>query len=1056
MSKNKSKKEKGSGLNDLDIEGLDDLNFDDKDFENIGDDRDPEKASVSKEFLKETGKGFLTDLVHETAKKSLPEEYQHNYRDAMDYADFAKETFDSSKSKINKSLARTAKEVKRILPFRIGLLDKFLDKFTADNEAFKTQTEEQLRDVSINANLGSIFDKQLEFQKAIEAKKDAKEEIEGKEKLVTNKLNLDILSSIDSNISNQTAFTLQIAKEYYRKSLELQFKSYFIQADMLKTMKEYYKGFSVQFDSITKNTGLPEFIKLKNTERLQEVVRNQITQDIYKNAFTNSDYIKSIKKKMSGVIGEKVATITDTLDQVADSLSMINDTTEGTGIGKGGLIASLLGSLAGSTLGEKLASKISPKFKDKLKDNKQINTGANYLSTLADSPSTFFKVAREKVGKMNENFEGGSGPGNFLGSKITGFLSDILQVTSPEKIKTDIQQQSILNHNQPAIFDNKVHRSITEVIPLYLSKILKENSTLRIMYSTINSKKLSNVKEQDELHYSYNDRKLDTKDNIRASIEKDVFKDKGSKKAKFLATRTLDTLVTDNDKLKKLKTEKNAKTLENYFFKAKKLDNVNFDYKTLMENYDQNEDLKALIEADPKLEKLLLDIKEANKNRKDKNKKIDLINSAFDDTETEYPIETVKKVFIQVCKLNNEKTNIVLKKDEAIIIAKALTNFVINVSDVFTDNIINSSAFSYLPKEAEKNKMLLQKIKVFIGQVKRLKNTDDYLRESHLIALYALLNNALRRSIDVNPEIFQTLADYSPDIFKGKLTTDQFVEGKLRSSSVNQDNYINQDELVNLRNIREKEKEEIMGRNLSENVQAITEKSITDRIKESGYNLAGKAAEQIDRVKNKSKETMDKYGSQMQAAKNNPAELAKVVANMGKDLGNAVSGVSKDLYSIASNNLDNLSKKISTITEEAKSKVITEMIFYISNTEKSINEIIEKENIAIAEQELVIKEAKEKIIDINNNTSMERSIDTELRMLKRAHAVKVKTLQSSVKKLTELRVMLKSVKDKNIVDTLKDIKAQVISVVRSIEKNIEEYKQELANLEASQATVKIT
>ncbi|MBZ5782096.1 hypothetical protein, partial [Klebsiella aerogenes] len=89
-------------------------------------------------------------------------------------------------------------------------------------------------------------------------------------------------------------------------------------------------------------------------------------------------------------------------------------------------------------------------------------------------------------------------------SKMFGGLNELLGVTDPGAVNYKVQGASALNHNKPAIFDNKVHRSITEVIPMYLSKILKENTDLRMMYSHVNQGKMRGMQiGSQELHYDY-------------------------------------------------------------------------------------------------------------------------------------------------------------------------------------------------------------------------------------------------------------------------------------------------------------------------------------------------------------------------------------------------------------------------------------------------------------------------------------------------------------------------------------------------------------------------
>ena len=280
----KKKKVTGKVDTDLDFDDLADLGEGGMDF---GDDledgpaREPNKSKVAKELAKDAGSGFFEALIKKTTKDALPAQYDASHYDAMDIYNFTSEVVDRNKEKLGKSMFKLGKEVKRILPFKLSMLDKYLEGQEANYEAYKQQSEEEVRNAGIQSELSSIFDKHLDVQKAFEARRDAKDDVDKKEQLVQSKMSTDIMTSIDTNIARQTAFTIEISKQFYRKSLEIQFKSYFVQADMLRTMRDHYKGFSIQFSNIEKNTGLPEFVKLKNTERLQDILRTQATQSVY-------------------------------------------------------------------------------------------------------------------------------------------------------------------------------------------------------------------------------------------------------------------------------------------------------------------------------------------------------------------------------------------------------------------------------------------------------------------------------------------------------------------------------------------------------------------------------------------------------------------------------------------------------------------------------------------------------------------------------------------------------------------------------------------------------
>ena len=177
----KKKEIKNEVDDEMDFGDIEDLGGDDLDLGDMGDidasSRTPTMAGVSKELAKEGGKGFLEGLIKHSAKNSLPNSYSENYSEIADYADFAKETFDVNKSKISKSVYKLGKEVKKILPFQFKTLDNYLQNYEDENSQYQQESEEAQREGSIQSSVASIFDKQIEMQKAMEARHSAEDQV---------------------------------------------------------------------------------------------------------------------------------------------------------------------------------------------------------------------------------------------------------------------------------------------------------------------------------------------------------------------------------------------------------------------------------------------------------------------------------------------------------------------------------------------------------------------------------------------------------------------------------------------------------------------------------------------------------------------------------------------------------------------------------------------------------------------------------------------------------------------------------------------------------------
>lgn len=1029
------KKSKGNEIdNELDFDDLDDLNtnMDFGELEDIDDSRNPSKAGIAKELASEAGKGFLDGLIKQTTKKSLPEEYSNNYYELMDYADFAKETFDVNKNKIEKSLYKFGKEVKKVLPFQFKLLDNYLEKYETDYEEFKTQSEEEMREGSIQSNLTGIFDKQLEIQKAIEAKHEASDKVEAKERIANNKINIDILTNIDSNISSLSAFTLQISKEYYRKSLELQFKSYFVQADMLKTMREHYKAFSLQFDNIVKNTGLPEFVKLNNTERVSEIVRTQLVQNTYKNLFSNSEYIQKVKGRVGKLVSDKVSSVTDVVDNVSDQLNMINSAGEGSG-GSLGILGNIASGILGTTLGEKLADKISPKIKDRIKDNKTINTGANYLSLLANSPSTLFGIMKDKVLTKQSEYTDEGSPLRYLKSKMFGGLGEILDVTDPGKEEYKVTSSSVLNHNKPAIFDNKVHRSITEIIPMYLAKILKENTDLRQMYSHVNSTKLKDKTiTNDELVYDYEGRKLVTGKELVSSVEKNILASKSSKNKLSNVTNnilsgSINELSKDKNKnkvdIKELKTEKSQKLLNDYLDKASRDDSIKFDYKTLIENYDKNAKLNDIVKKDDKLRDLLLTIKKASATT-DKTK----LDERISDVKRKYPLTAVKELFSGTSKLAGSKILNKLTDDIADTIAKAFSMFITNTGkDISIENITTGECFKYIPNEefkvpvipngtetsTKKNKGIRQRLVVFINEVRTIKNVGDILKESSLAVLIGAVNRSLKDNFELDPSVFQTLYEYSPVLGKkGKLGVDNLIERKL---------------------FQEKDKEYISIKDLRDAVK-VPKQEIQEARAES---VKSELSESISKLKDKMKQDLANAGS-------NPFEITRVFVRNVKESGKLIRDESKKAFDIASKKMDKLKDTLNNLTEETVSKALDSLIIQYDEAGLSIDEMIKKEKEARDEELKSLSEAKNKLTELMNDPSALKDIERSITRTTKLYDSSVKAmekLKSTMSSQKDALIRLKNSSSDNKLELIKKIRTEIentLSKVKEILKSSEE------------------
>ena len=988
MAKKKTNKGKVGEMDLDDLGGLED-DFDLGGLEDIDVDRKPSVSGVAKELAEEGGKGFLEGLVKSTAKKSLPDSYENNYSEAMDYVDFGKEMAGQSKSKIQKSIYGLGKEVKKILPFQSKMLNDFMSKYEEDNVKQREMNEEAMREASISGSIAGIFDKQLEVQKAMQARTDAKDEVNAKQEMVTTKLQTDIFTSIDRNIAQQSAFTVQIGKEYYRKSLELQYKSYYVQADLLRHTKDYFKGFTVQLDSVVKNTGLPDYVKLNNMERLGETIRNKAMEGIEQKLFSNNKYVQGIKKRMGAVISDKISGITDKIDGATDALGSMSSVAESPAeMAK--MIAGVLSGTAGGTLGSKLAGKIPKKYTDKVLNNKYVQGGASNLTNLANSPRSYMAAMRRRNKGMIDKYEADDTPRGMFGRFFHKGAGSLLDVTRAEEMGGEIKDTNVLSHNKPAIFDNKVHRSITEVIPLYLSRILKENTDLRSMYSSVNSKRLGNFTESETQVYNYQDRKLSTVSDYKKSIEKEVLATSSNKnKVGNLAGSIISDSKAELGKRPGNKDEigilggKNSKELlAKYLEEASKMEGVDQDYATLIgtaTSKEGNARVTKLVDETPGLKELLTAIgkgtTEANKEN---------FKSKVDDVKNRYPTAPVISLFEQAAVMAGSKFKNKLSSQQAEIISKAFSTFSHNPTkfggsgDVVLMEDIADGRFTRSIPKADIGEVK-DALSFFINNVVTIANSGDFNLKQTLDALIGAVANAVDKSINVSIDVLQTIRELSPELIeKGHITNRNMIEGSL---SMNED-------------IEFTSAEEAKG------IGRTTKLDLSN--KQSGIVSQIADLKVFQSLGKRSKDLKEKLSS----TEGGPMAKAKIILEAGKEVLSEGRKELTKVYASATKKAEELKKLGSELSKELTAKGVTKFKNKLGEYSNEVNKLIEKEKTTTDEAVKALEDLKTEVDSVLTDTT--RDFDREIKTIKAMSAEKVKILQEIKVTLDKTRLDIDS------------------------------------------------
>lgn len=277
------------------------------------------------------------------------------------------------------------------------------------------------------------------------------------------------LSSTDLNTRLLTEAALKnefdknVTNKYYRKSLELQFKQVFLTDKIYNLTKASTELRDKQFEALVRNTGLPDFVKTRGSEYAEFLVKQRVGQSAL-NLIGGNKYSKQF---------------IDTIKSKATA--GIDKLTEGFGIGNTMLEAGDMMKEAGidplqmkiemaiSAAAKKYGTKFGNMAIDKAMASDKIRERLGQTQKYMSDP----KEAAEQILEQLNDKELLSKEGLSIKDKI---LKSTLELLRDTLSREGLGSQKIHNElpTEATQFDNMTKRSITTVIPEFLSRIYNE------------------------------------------------------------------------------------------------------------------------------------------------------------------------------------------------------------------------------------------------------------------------------------------------------------------------------------------------------------------------------------------------------------------------------------------------------------------------------------------------------------------------------------------------------------------------------------------------------
>lgn len=494
--------------NDFDFDFDFDGEMDDASFFGDGESMDFEKnksnRSPALNATADVAKGISDAVISKQGMKTiltkvLPKSYGEVFEEVSNAKDNLGYTIGESLESLNSVKKQTQNLLRKAIPAadRNGLtkLSSLLNKVAGEAEdSYDNQQEsiESKRDDSINKTLGELFSLQTKVQqkqKAIDEKKElAKDAIE------TTRFEgqYRVLASVDASLRQSVLFSNTNTFNYYRKSIELGIRQLHVLSDIYHNQSTSNITLLKTLNDIKLNTGLPDYVKMKNTEALKQQAKQKFFGGI------SSSFLDRFTKNIGENIAQHVGTLNELIEALfpflEDGMDSLTEEDDGFGESKARRASSLasgsLLALAGDRIGKSLRKRMKGnKYGDKIleggvKLNRFKNNMGPELSKMLGNKAIEEKLIK-LFGSRTENFDGTRGEKEsngfveFLLNGIDWLKMHVDEASDKAKAITVDNLNGYKDFNTPEGQQRLVNKSVNVIIPGYLSRILREITMLR-------------------------------------------------------------------------------------------------------------------------------------------------------------------------------------------------------------------------------------------------------------------------------------------------------------------------------------------------------------------------------------------------------------------------------------------------------------------------------------------------------------------------------------------------------------------------------------------------
>lgn len=468
------------------------------------------------------------------------------YNQTIDFADKVASGVNELYTDAAKEAAPVIKTLKEFTRKHVspGMGDMLPKSWKEKLDSWAEEQESNSREVidpeesEIAMTLGTMFQAQQEaIQKIDQAQQEREVEREGRQMADANVMqtqtdaSLKTLAQIQQNTGRLANYQDQVTINFQRKSLELQYRTYFVNRKLLDVMEQHLDLSKSSFETLVHNSGLPDLLKAHNHEKMVEVMKmkylGEMTDPMSKwFAGIGTKLIQKGKRDVKDFFQSFGSTLSDMamgMDSFKEQQEMNREMGEREeSMGEFG--AKMMGSMAADK-GSEWAGKLFGKS-DFLRNSR-------FGQFLEKTGFMLERLNRDKAYMYQDFVNNGEMNGGFLGNIARWFKEGSGTYSRDDRVLSNSADEL----DKQVYWSLQNSRTLNEVIPGLLTtinqsiidsgNIHKAGASKAVLAS---AEKMTKDNKGNRLHYSFESNRFETETDILERVKKELNKpdrDKG-------------------------------------------------------------------------------------------------------------------------------------------------------------------------------------------------------------------------------------------------------------------------------------------------------------------------------------------------------------------------------------------------------------------------------------------------------------------------------------------------------------------------------------------------